>query len=87
MHYLSSESILLERIGAKFFIYQNTVAGTEITDYFDVLNWFQIQHIKLLKPKRFAYIIDSITPLQTENEKEFSLACIYSASLCANISV
>ena len=37
---LSSEAILLERIGADFVIYPNTVAGTEITDYFDVLNWF-----------------------------------------------
>ena len=38
MHSLSSEAILLDRIGAKFVIYQNTVAGTEITDDFDVPN-------------------------------------------------
>ena len=43
MQSLSSEAILLDRIGAEFFIYQNTVAGTQITDDFDVLNWFQIQ--------------------------------------------
>ena len=42
MHSISSEEILLDRIDAKFVIYQNTVAGTEITDDFDVLNWFQI---------------------------------------------
>ena len=42
MHSLSSEAILLDRIRAKFVIYQNMVAGTEITDGFDVLNWFQI---------------------------------------------
>ena len=42
MHSLSSEEILLESIGIEFVIYQNTVAGTEITDDFDVLNWFHI---------------------------------------------
>ena len=67
MHSLSSEAILLERIGANFFIYQNTVAGTEITDGFYVLNWFQIQQIKFLILKRFVYIIHSITSSKTEN--------------------
>ena len=43
MHSLSSEAIVLESIGAEFVIYQNTVTVTEITDDFDVLNWFQIQ--------------------------------------------
>ena len=38
IHSLSSEAILLERIGAEFVIYQNMVAGTEITDDFEVLN-------------------------------------------------
>ena len=42
MHSLSSKAILLERIGSKFVIYQNTVYGTEVTDDSDVLNWFQI---------------------------------------------
>ena len=46
MHYLLSEAILLERIGAEFVIYQNTVTGTENTDDFDVLNWFQIHQIQ-----------------------------------------
>ena len=36
---------------------------------------------------RFAYIINSITPSQTENKRYFSLAGIYTASRCANISV
>ena len=36
---------------------------------------------------RFAYIIHSITPLQTKNEIDFSLASIYNASRHANISV
>ena len=36
---------------------------------------------------RFAYIIHSITPSQTENERDFSLAGIYTASRCANLSV
>ena len=35
----------------------------------------------------FAYIIHSITPLQSENERDFSLAGIYTASRRANISV
>ena len=35
---------------------------------------------------RFAYIIHSITPLQTENERDFSLAGIYTASRRANLS-
>ena len=48
MHSLSSEDILLERIRAKFVVYQNMVSETEITDDFDVLNWFQIQQIKPL---------------------------------------
>ena len=87
MHSLSSEAILLERIGAEFVIYQNTVAGTEITDGFDVLNWFQIHQIKPPMLTRFAYIIYSITPLQTENERDFSLAGIYTASRRANLSV
>ena len=38
MKSLLSEAILLERICAKFVIYQNTVAGTEITDDSDVLD-------------------------------------------------
>ena len=40
MHSLLSEAIPLDRIGAEFVKYQNTVAGTQITDDFDVLNWF-----------------------------------------------
>ena len=36
---------------------------------------------------RFAYIIHSITPSQTENERDFSLAGIYNASRRANLSV
>ena len=87
MHSLLSEAILLERIGAEFVIYQNTVAGTEITDGFDVLNWFQINQMKFTMLTRFTYIIHSITPSQTENEIYFSLACIYTASRRANISV
>ena len=87
MHSLSSEAILLERIRAKFVIYQNMVAGKEITDNFDVLNWFQIQQIQFPILTRFAYIIHSITPSQTENEREFSLADIYTASIRANLSV
>ena len=54
MHYLSSEAIILERIGDEFFIYQNTVAGTEITDDFYMLNWFQIQQMKFPMLTRFA---------------------------------
>ena len=71
MHYLSSEAILLETIVAEFVIYQNTIAGTEITDDFDVLNWFQIQQMKFPILTRFAYITHSITPLKTENERDF----------------
>ena len=36
---------------------------------------------------RFAYIINSITPYQTENEMDFSLAGIYTASYRAKIYV
>ena len=36
---------------------------------------------------RFSYIIHSITPSQTENERDFSLAGIYTASCRANLSV
>ena len=46
MHSLLSEAMLLERIGAEFVIYQNMVAGIEITDNFDVLNWLHIQQMK-----------------------------------------
>ena len=87
MHSLSSEAILLERIGSEFVIYQNRVTGKEITEYFDVLNWFQIQQIKFPVLTRFAYIIHSIAPSKTENERDFSLAGIYTASRRANISV
>ena len=87
MHSISSEAILLESIGAKFTIYQHLVVGTEITDYFDALNWFQIQQMKSPILTRFAYIILSITPLQNENERDFSLARIYTASRRANIYV
>ena len=54
MHYISSEAIFLERIGANVVIYQNTVAGTEITDDFDVLNWFQIQQMQFPMLTRLA---------------------------------
>ena len=37
--------------------------------------------------ERFAYIIHYITPSQTENERDFSLAGIYTALCCANLSV
>ena len=87
MHYIFSEAILLERIGAKFFINQNTVYGTEITDDFDVLNWFQIQKMQFPMLTRFVYIIHSINPSQTENERDLSLAGIYNVSRCDNISV
>ena len=87
MHYLLSEAIIWERIGAEFVIYQNMVAGTEITDDSDVLNWFQIQQMKLTMLTHFTYIIHSITPLQTDNEIYFSLVGIYTASRHANISV
>ena len=65
MHSLSSEAILLERIRAEFFIYQNMVAETEITDDFDVMNWFQIQKMQFPMLTRFAYIICSIIPSKT----------------------
>ena len=81
------EATLLERIGTKFFTYQNKVAGTEITDDFDVLNWFQRQQIQFPMLTHFAYIIHSITPSQNENERDFSLAGIYTASRRANLSV
>ena len=87
MHSLSSEAILLERIRDEFVIYQNMVTGTEITDDFDVLNWFQIQQMQFPMLQRFAYIIHYITPLQSENERDFSIAGIYIESLRANISV
>ena len=87
MHSLLSEAILLESIGAKFVIYQNMVAGTETTDDFDVLNWFQIQQIQFPMLKRFSYIIHYITPLQTENKRDFSLAGIYTASRRTNLSI
>ena len=79
---LSSEAILFNWIVAELVIYQNTVAGTEITDCFDVLNWLQIQQIQFPVLTRFAYIIHSVTPSQTD-----SLAGIYTASRRANISV
>ena len=63
------------------------VAGTEITDDFDVLNWFQIQQMQFPMMTRFEYIIYSVTPSQTENERDFSLAGIYTASRRANLSV
>ena len=40
MHSISYKATLLERIGTEFFIFQNTVSGTEITDDLDVMNWF-----------------------------------------------
>ena len=52
-----------------------------------MLNWFQIQQMKFPMLTRFSYIINYITPLQTENERDFSLAGIYTASRRANISV
>ena len=87
MHYISDEATLLERIGAEFFIYQNMVAWKDITDDFDVLNWFQIQQIKFSILTCFAYIIHSVTSLQTENERDFSLAVIYNALHLVNISI
>ena len=87
MHSLSSEAILLDRIGANFVIYQNTVAGKEITDDFDVPNWFQIQKMQFPMLIHFSYIIRSITPSKTENEIDFSLAGIYTASRRTNISI
>ena len=65
MQSLSSEATLLERIGAEFVIYQTVVAGKEITDDFDVLNWFHIQKMQSPMLTRFAYNIHSIIPLQT----------------------
>ena len=87
IHSLSSEAILLDRIRAEFIIYQNMVAGTEITDDFDVMNWFQVQQMKFPMLTRFAYIIHYITPSQTENEIYFYLAVIYTASRRASLSV
>ena len=62
MHSLSSKAIRLDIIGAEFVIYQNTVAGTETTDDYDVLNWFQIQKMKFPMLTYFSYIIHSVTP-------------------------
>ena len=87
MHSLLSEAILLDRIRYEFVIYQNMVSGTEITDDFYVLNWFQIQKMQFPMLTRFAYIIRSITPSQTENERDFSLAGIYNASRRSNLSI
>ena len=87
MHSISAEAIILERIGAEFIIYQNTVAGTEITDDFDVLNWFHIHQMKSSMLTRLSYIIHSITPSQTENERYFSLAYIYTVLRRANLYV
>ena len=86
MHSLSYAAILLEKFGAKFVIYQHMVAGTQITDDFDVLNWFQIKQIQFPMLTRFSYIIQSITPLQTQNERDFSLAGIYTSSRRSNLS-
>ena len=36
---------------------------------------------------RFTYIIHSVTPSKTKNQRYFSLAGTYTASLCAKISV
>ena len=36
---------------------------------------------------RSAYIIHSITPSQTENERDLTLSGIYTESCCANISI
>ena len=58
-----------------------------MTDDFDVLSWFQIQKIQFPILTRFAFIIHSITPSQTENERDFSLSGIYTASLRTNISI
>ena len=43
--------------------------------------------MKFTMMTRFVYIIHSITPSQTEHERDFSLAGLYTALLCANISV
>ena len=77
----------MERIGVELVIYQNTVAGTQITDDFDVLNWFQMQQMQFPILKWFAYIIHSIIASQTENERGFSISGIYIASRRANIYV
>ena len=77
----------MERIGVELVIYQNTVVGTQITDDFDVLNWFQMQQMQFPILKWFAYIIHSIIASQTENERGFSLSGIYIASGRANIYV
>ena len=53
-HSLLAEAIFLERIDAEFVTYQNAVAGTEITDDFDVLNWFQKQQMKFHMLTQFA---------------------------------
>ena len=86
MHYLSSEATLLKRIRAKFVIYQNMVAGTEMTDYFDVLDWFQIQQMQSPMLTRFAYIIHSITPSQKKKRKRL-LTCrhIYCIAPCQSL--
>ena len=52
-----------------------------------MMNWFQIQQMKSPMLTCFAYIIHHITPLQTDNERDFSLAGIYTESRRANISV
>ena len=87
MHSLSSEAILFERIRAEFVIYQNMAAGEKITDDFYVLNWFQIQQMQFPMLTRFVYIIHSINHSQTENDRYFLLAGIYTASRRANLSV
>ena len=63
------------------------VAGSEITDGFDLLNWFQIQQTKFPMLTIFVYIIHSITPSKNENERDSSLAGIYTALCRANLSV
>ena len=63
------------------------VAGTKIPDDFDVLNCFQIHTLQLPMLIRFAYIIHSITSPQTENERDFSFAGIYTVLRLASISV
>ena len=77
----------MDIIGVKFIIYQSTVAGTDITDDFDVLNRFQRQKMEFPMLTHLAYIIHSITHLKNENERDFSLADIYTALLHAKISV
>ena len=87
MHSIQYEAILWGRIGAKFVIYQNKVSGTEITNDFDALNWFHIQKIQFPMLTQFSYMIHSITPSKTENQRDFSLAGIYTESRRANIYV